>query len=232
MTESDSRAAVRGQIRRLKVGSRDVVVETVPLNVFKHGGKPWFKPWTFRRPGDQLLVLQPSPQFRLYAVFCLFFGALPLWASVSHALAGTGHAPTLVMGAVVGCILILIGVGLWVKRRMEFDRAAGQMRTYRDVGAGLSLGAPRQRPLRDVLAVQLVRDPRRIGERSGTTWQLNLVLDDERQGRMNLSNHRDPGATRADGAELARFLGVPFLDEVGGGKTEEVADADARRTNG
>jgi hypothetical protein len=46
------------------------------------------------------------------------------------------------------------------------------------------------------------------------TYQLNLVLDDANQPRLNLSNHSDRDWTWETGQELAEFLEVPFLDQV------------------
>jgi hypothetical protein len=87
--------------------------------------------------------------------------------------------------------------------RFEFDRGTHRMRICR-------LGGRQERPLQQLLAVQVVTDPPRPRR---TTYQLNLVLEDDRPGRLNLSNHSNCQATREAGAELARFLGVPFLDE-------------------
>src|SRR5262249_23054399 len=116
-TRGDRFRDFRRQTRPVKMGSRDLVLETTPLEVAKWGSKPW----TLCRLSEQLLVLKPSPHFRLTAVFFLFFGALPLWASVSNAVWGNEHPLKLVLAALVGCTLLLIGVGLWVVRRREFD---------------------------------------------------------------------------------------------------------------
>src|SRR5436305_1532001 len=87
--------------------------------------------------------------------------------------------------------------------------------------AAPELAGPGERPLSDVLAVQLVRctggsetyGRMNVGGMSHDppTYQMNLVLDDERQQRLCLSEDTNWGATRADGAELASFLGVPLL---------------------
>src|SRR5262249_55809412 len=94
----------------------------------------------------------------------------------------------------------------------------------------------RQRPLSDVLAVQLIarRYPYRAGRNSrkiGIAFELILVLDDADQPRVSLATYPDrEEPARADAAELADFLGVALLDEVSGKKAEAVVgDAGARR---
>jgi hypothetical protein len=67
-----------------------------------------------------------------------------------------------------------------------------------------------------VLAIQLIK------ARLGCGYQLNLVLDDDRQARFCLSQHTDWKTTHANGMKLAEFLGVALLDEVSGDKTEVV----------
>jgi hypothetical protein len=116
---------------------------------------------------------------------------------------------------VVGLLLLVLPC------RVEFDRDAGCMRTCR-------LGSRRERPLREVLAIQLTKGYWRT--RSGPGCQLNLVLDDDRQRRMCLSEHIDWKHMRVDwkvmratAAELAEFLGVALLDEVSGDKAEAVS---------
>ncbi len=185
---------------RLRVGSREVAVGTTPLFVSKAN----FQTKSFRRVGDQLLVVKPTG-YKVFSLVSFFFGTLLVWAAVSQAIWGTEPVLKIFFAACGGSIFLVIGVGLWfLPRRFEFDREAGRMRVSRS--------ARNERPLRDVLAVQLIEQPR--GRKIGTTYQINLVLDDIRRPRVNLSNHTDLEATRTDGADLANFLGVPLLDDV------------------
>jgi hypothetical protein len=135
------------------------------------------------------------------------------------------------------CLRALSGVlgevlSEWLPRRFEFDRAAGQVR--------VSWPNPwLERPLADVLAIQLIQRPRiygnrRYGRKIGIAYELILVLDDANWQRVSLATYPVwpgcPCGAQADAAELADFVGVALLDEVSGKKTEEVVCvADARR---
>jgi hypothetical protein len=89
-------------------------------------------------------------------------------------------------------------------RRIELDTSARRMRT-------LWLWKQWQRPLEQLLAVQLVKEP--ISEK----YYLYLVWDDKEQPRENLTRYKDEKAARCAGKKLAAFLGKPLLDEVSGG---------------
>jgi hypothetical protein len=109
-----------------------------------------------------------------------------------------------------GVALLLLFPFLAWGDRVVFNAATGRM-TYGWWGR-------QGRPLTDVLAVQLIPGEvqRHLGEEGGEyqTYQLNLVLDDARCPRFNLSDHADLAWTRRAGAELADFLGVPLLDQL------------------
>jgi hypothetical protein len=201
--------AVCEKMVRLAVGSRDVLVGTRPLEV---GWVLGFRSMRLRRVSDERLVLRPTGVLLLFALGPLLFGIVFLVMGIEPAL--VGHPPWQdFLGLCLGVVPVLaFGVGCLVPARTYvFDRAAGVLRVSR-----LGLFSRRERPLREVAAVQLVRrstsGPRR--SRPRTTYQLNLVLLDGRPDRMCLSNDNDWEATRAAAAELAGFLAVPFLDEV------------------
>jgi hypothetical protein len=208
--------------RTLQVGSREVVIETTALPT---EGLP--QRMRLCQPSQQLLVLKPSLRGGLIAL-AIFILILALGFTAFHAYLIMGMTMKLVLiGGTVG-FTIFVGWRLLVNPppRFEFDLCAGRMRMYsmttrRDLPPlqvlALQFVEARERPLQQVLAVQLIQDPapRR------PVYQLNLVLDDEQQRRMNLSNHNNWEATRHAGKELAAFLGVPLLDEVSGEKTEE-----------
>jgi hypothetical protein len=82
--------------------------------------------------------------------------------------------------------------------RVRFDRQTGRMTLGR-------FGLLGSRPLADVLAVQLV-------ERSEI--QVNLVLTDPRQPRLNLLTSQQQEATRPLARRLAAFLNVPLQGGV------------------
>jgi hypothetical protein len=136
--------------------------------------------------------------------FILFglFGALGFLTAVTIPFAYQDPLGTALIAASVSALFLTVGMLIW-PRRFEFDAATGHLRTYK-------LWWRWQQPLRDVLALQLIEEPRT--RRIGITYQLNLVLDDERRRRVNLTNHTDREATREVGRELARYLCVPLLE--------------------
>jgi len=184
----------------LNVGSRTIRVERTPLLAAKSS----FRTQSLQWASGKVLVLRPSVGSRAFALAFLFFGVPLTFAAVANAAVGQEPFGLVLVGAFVGLIFVTIGTLQWVlPLRFEFDAAAGQLRLSRP-------GRRWQRPLRDVLAVQLIEEPR--SRRIGITYQLNLVLDDERQPRVNLSNHTDREATREVARELTQYLSVPLLE--------------------
>jgi hypothetical protein len=184
----------------LTVGSRSIPVDPNPLPVFKSN----FRTQSLRRESDRVLILSPSAGSRAFALPFLLFGAFAVLGAVTNAVTGQEPLGLTFVAAFVGVPLLAIGLASWIlPLRFEFDTAAGRLRMSRP-------GARRQRPLRDVLALQLLEIPK--SRRMGITYQLNLVLDDERQPRVNLSNHTDRDFTREVARELQWRLGVPLLE--------------------
>ena len=82
-------------------------------------------------------------------------------------------------------------------------------------------------PLADLLAVQVlycgVQDyhlevgeagtPGSVVHRQYDSYQLNLVLDDKSEPRLNIASHSDDKWMREAGRRLAEFLDVPFFDQ-------------------
>jgi hypothetical protein len=241
-------ALVREKLVRLRVGSREVVVGTAPVSTAKPSN---FQTHRLRRPGDDLLVLRPTV-YRRIALIPLIVGSATV---ISHLLWSRDPPLATAFTVCLGALILGVGVALWVlprwfehlclralsralggglsgllSRQVEFDRAAGQVR--------VSWPDPwRERPLSEVLAVQLIKRPRpyRVGRsrKIGVAYELILVLEDTDRPRVSLATYPDRGAAGADAAELADFLGVALLDEVLGKQTEEAGgDAGTRRTDG
>ena len=197
--------------RRLKIDGREVFVDAAPLETQAAG----FEARTLRRAGPRRLVLRPALGLRLFALLWILFGVMLVYI-LSTDRGKTGRQEPLgpYWGALFASPFLVGGLLLLVLPcRIEFDKDAGCMRTRR-------LGSRRERPLREVLAIQLTKGYWRT--RSGPGYQLNVVLDDDRQRRMSLSEHKDGKAMRAAAAELAEFLGVALLDDLSGDKTEVV----------
>jgi hypothetical protein len=106
---------------------------------------------------------------------------------------------------VIGTAVVVLGPSV------VFDRDAGTVRIRRTVWSATT------RHLSDILAVQLIsggwhKTPRGLGQY--LSYQLNLVLNDRDEPRVNLTNHSDGDATRDVASQLAKFLKVPLCDEV------------------
>jgi hypothetical protein len=229
-----------------------VVVGTAPVSTANPSN---FQTKRLRRFGDDLLMLRPTV-YRRIAIIPLIIGTATVY---SHLLWSRDSPLAIAINVCLGALILGLGIALWVlpswfenlclrtitlalggglsellPRRFEFDRAANQVRvTWPDPW--------QERPLSDVLAVQLIERPRlyRVGRsrKIGSAVELILVLDDADRPRVSLATYPawppDPCPAKADAAKLADFLGVALLNETSGKKTEEVeADADARRSSG
>ena len=80
----------------------------------------------------------------------------------------------------------------------------------------------KERPISDVIAVQFIDGGWHTPTRQGSdppsapyfTYQVNLVLDDEDEPRVNLTYHSNWQASWETAAGLAEFLDVPLFDEA------------------
>jgi hypothetical protein len=184
----------------LRVGLETIPVETRALRVSATD----FRTVVLRQPGPECLEIGPSSAVRLFFVVFALFGA--------------GMGTCLYLGGPDGPLYRYAGVGIGVVfvaaaglmellfRRVRFDRAEGI----------LSLGSGplrKTRPLRHVLAIQLVQDTEHVcSDGSWEVYQLNLVVDDPDRRRLHLSSHGDAEWTRQTGKRLAEFLQVPLLN--------------------
>ncbi len=131
---------------------------------------------------------------------------------------------------------VLIGFGVWVglaglvgaalgMSRTDFDRAAGKVR-FRG-----RFWIWKERPLADVVGVQLIpggwhktSSGPDTPARSYFTYQINLILDDDDQPRVNLTNHANWKASWSTANKLAEFLEVPLHDEASDEDNPESGD--------
>ncbi len=116
-------------------------------------------------------------------------------------------------------IVLLVGVlaqiaALWpmLRYRDRFDRRTGLL----TLGWA---GFKGKHPLEKVLAVQL--SPGGLVDKSPMAnwggehvYQLNLVMADAHQDRLNLTDDTDLQWTRQAGQQLADFLGVTLIDQI------------------
>jgi hypothetical protein len=170
------------------------------------------------RKGDDVLLLKRRSEFGwarltlalifagldLYLVWFLCFGPA--------GQAGRDWAAAIVLLVLVGGKVAALKPLLW--RRDRFDRKAGLLK----LGA---FGLKGAHPLAKILAVQLipaglVDRPAGAFGRGGerVSYQLNLVMADAYQDRLNLTDDSDLKWTRQAGREIADFLGTPLLDQI------------------
>jgi hypothetical protein len=111
----------------------------------------------------------------------------------------------------VALLLIFSAVKPLLLYRDHFDRQAELL----TLGW---LGLKGKYPLPNVLGVQLVPGGL-VAEGFGesVSYQLNLVLADIYEDRLNLTHSSDLSWTRQAGEQIADFLGVPLIDQIAEG---------------
>jgi hypothetical protein len=157
-------------------------------------------------PRDGLMILKPIRVFPMAgglvgAVFVIVGGVLYF---------KNGNPAGLFLGGVGGLFAAAFALIALSMRRFEFDRDAGSLVTRR-------CGSTRRWELEQVRAFQLIEGGWHGRRQKFFTYQLNVVLDDPVEPRMNLTNAANWDATWTTGSELAEFLGVPLLDAVSAG---------------
>jgi hypothetical protein len=169
------------------------------------------------RKGDDVLVLRPRSRLsRVWPAVAVLMVGLVLFM-VWLARAGPGQAAAWWTALLLGALSPVAAFRPLLLYRDHFDRQAGRL----TLGW---FGHKGTYPLAQVLAVQLVpgwlvekvAGPfGRGGER--VSYQLNLVLADAYQDRLNLTNDSDLEWTRQAGRQVADFLGVSVLDQIADG---------------
>jgi hypothetical protein len=184
------------------------------------------------------LVLEPKKWAAFRHVPLILAGAVGGMAALVYLLleelrgnADLAGVLILVIGLVAVSALLLLGflAPRGFHRWVRFDRRTGLMTiSRRRLGFRQSLQVVRSRPLTDIVCVQLLHAGSRsenseIGEpgtpgsvihQSFRSYQLNLVVDDPDEPRLNLSSHADAQWMRDAGRRLADFLRVPLVDQL------------------
>jgi hypothetical protein len=113
-----------------------------------------------------------------------------------------------------GIIFVLSGAFSFLSQtRYEFDRQEGNLRTR-------SFVSQHSRPLSQIVAVQLIEGGWYGYQDGGRgppfyfTYEMNLILNDSQQPRLNLTSHPDWHMTWRSANQLGKFLKVPVQDEV------------------
>jgi hypothetical protein len=166
------------------------------------------------------LVLKPNLLMRLFSGTFAFVGGACLIGFLANWEQMVRNSPSIWLFLLVGCggpaVCLVVGLTMYVGRRIRFDRNEGEM-SVRSVWSGW------RRPLADIAAVQIISGGRhafRIQPRGPIycTYQLNLVFNDAARTRCNLTNEIGADWACRHGHQLARFLNVPFLLQLEGGQ--------------
>ncbi len=196
------------------VEGRELLVGIQPLWAGDH------LPRICKREGDTFLLnlgcfsqlLAPLLGALVVGTGILFwFGTV--WSFADDSLSGAVQG---VFCFFLGLLCFFVGPASILLPWFRFDRMIGQW-TYRQMWSWRSPRLfPQRRPLSDILAVQVLFGGVRNDSEDGPfeTFQLNLVLRDERQPRMLLCAPSDCDWVLKTGRELADFLGVPLLNHL------------------
>ena len=170
--------------------------------------------------GDDGLVLRPRSPVRwahlVPAVITTGAGLYLVWAfwlAPGAGQAGLGHPDWWLLVLLFSPVSLFSAVKPLLLYRDHFDQQSGEL-TLGWFGLKGSL------PLAKVVAVQLVPGglvdrPAPFGAgREHISYQINLVLADAHQDRLNLTDDSDLQWARQAGRQLADFLGVPLIDQV------------------
>ena len=140
--------------------------------------------------------------------FCILFmavGAIALAAVLGvSVLEWAAKPPGIGLFALIPCVFMAVGAFLlWWFRRKEarFEQYTGQF----------TQGATTH-SLRDVEAIQLVREYVRGDKSSYYSYELNLVRSDG--SRLNVTDHGSLRLIREDAVVLARYLNLPVWDAI------------------
>jgi hypothetical protein len=196
---------VSGRTKRRK-RAQQIAANAEPLRV---GGSN-YKTHVLTRLGENVLVLKPSASNRFFALLLMTLG-VGVHLFGLYSLRWEPQWIGWLIGG-FGFVFVLAGVAVFVSpARVEFDLREGVLRRK-------WLFRQRSWPLESVRAVQLVEGGwHGEGDSESApyfTYQMNLVLNDESQPRINLTNHANWDATWTAASELAEFLNVPLLNEV------------------
>lgn len=189
----------------VQLGQRRVQVDTDPLPAASAN----FSTKSLDQSNSMRLVLKPSIGSWLFSLVFVFLGSIAfVVGTLTFAFDPRQTAPFMFMG--IGALFAGVGLGMIVlAKRIVFDR--GREEWY----VGGMLRGESARPLSQILAVQLLFGGRHYSNKSSyVTYQLNLIIDDESEPRINLTNHANVSATTEAAKAIAGFLEVPLLDEL------------------
>jgi hypothetical protein len=176
------------------------------------GGGSNFRSKKFTRDGDRF-VIKPTLGQRLFGFAFLLFGGVPLGIAIYQFIVSGARTESWVIGG-FGVVFLAVGLAILISAcRVEFD-------WINDVFRRRWLLVRRERSISDIAAVRLIHGGwHNVRNSNGShssyyTYQVNLVLHDEKVPRLNVLNQSDWDSCWQCADQLADFLEVPFLDHV------------------
>ena len=231
---NDLRAAGTEEPQIVQTGERDLGVDQIPLTTGWDAGR---RDVELKRLSAVCMAIEPrTSDWPLMISVVLGLSAGPIVGLVFTLLPGFGrNAPwglrilSLVLAGVFVVLLLVGSLAIGSGRRWHrFDRAGGlftvSRRPFWLVWRPLKLVS--SHPLTDLVGVQVIdcgwQDyTLEVGE-AGTPgsvvygkshgYQLNLILNDKTEPRLNIARHSDGKWMKDAGRQLADFLEVPFFD--------------------
>jgi hypothetical protein len=175
--------------------------------------------------GEDGLVLRPRAPVKwaqlvsaLITLGLWLYVAWQFWFGPAAGQAGVGPAAGWLTILVLEPLFLYGALKPLLLYRDQFDRQAGLL----TLGW---FGFKGTYPLANVLAVQIVpgglvdQPTGRFGRiRERVSYQLNLVVADGYEDRVNLTDDSDLAWARQAGQQLADFLNVPMIDQVADGE--------------
>ena len=159
--------------------------------------------------GSQLVFKTTWAAYLFCSVF-MAVGLILLLAFLTQLMAAPGVNAGMGLLGLVPCVFFIAGCLLlgWFRRReCCFETVSGRF-----------MQASNVHDLRDVQAIQLIRETVRSGNSGSTyksryySYELNLVLRDAT--RLNVTDHGSLRVIRADAELLAHYLSVPVWDAI------------------
>lgn len=199
--------------RKAQSGRLKPSVDSEPLKAYGWN----FQNKTLAICGSNLAKLSPSRGMRLFGYVALAIACVPLSLCVYFYRPNADVLQFLVLGGFAAVFAMAGFLLLLVPGSIVFDKSARTV-TWRQ------FGLRRVYSLDSIQAIQLMHGGWHTVKGSDRapvsycTYQVNLVLRDEAQERMNLTNHSNWDGSWQTAEQLAEFLSVPLIDTVSDGE--------------
>jgi hypothetical protein len=209
-------------------GNRSVAIDIWPLPIAGSASRDV----ELRQPHPDCLELGARKK---KARWSLLLAAIPVAVTIAGGIA-VNAAEDRTLGIITAAFFVVLGLllllAMWYSSTqcIQFDRRTGAMRVLRKPRHGRREDKViKSRPLADIVCVQLLyggfhtvtttntsTEPYQGGTQTEQfySYQMNLVVDDPKEPRFNLTSHSDWQWMRQTGTQLADFLQVPVVDQL------------------